>query len=345
MHVEGTAYYVGHGAMNYMEVWDDEELICIIIVDAGSTQDGSGRGAANTSKTEVIDKIWNLRKSSVPIIMCLTHRHEDHYSYFYDFIKIVDAKNRSRFEIYLGGRAEVGMSRNPEDILEMMLNLKGLNVTQIGNSKSTIKEQYKLWSTKNNEVVLELIYNDYLKEGKNENSKGAVYLLKNTLTRNAMLFTGDMTGLNFSLLNRDGDKVCEYLAEIIQTYQVYMTLPHHGSKKSLTDNDFMFKLGNNDVENFRKLFFEKMKAKEKLKLLLSAGIDDCHYHPQLSTITAFVESLISEQGFQSNKFEAFDEEKKLNLTIIDSQSFWATTEAKTSLDSSKPAPNNIHFTL
>lgn len=306
--VEYTSYYVGHGAMNYVHVMDDDgQTVIKILIDAGSKQDISPTSslqpeakASDISFYELMENIYNSGEHEW--IFCLTHLHADHYSYFNRiFVNLYYGKRLYVIKNFYVGSVPGTMSvllRNYDVYDEMFEALGVFNwwLNKIPNETVILSKSdtpILLWTDGYEDgVQLYLLFNSIYDSIDNEfsnclNDNCANYLVKNVGSESMIWFTGDSTGKTFNYyLNNNMQAAC--IASIMDgCSRIYITVPHHGSIKTLKAG-FLYRRQfwntSNPADNWRKLC-KRLFDTIKYSLVLSACPDDKYNHPDIMALT------------------------------------------------------------
>ncbi len=278
-----TACYVGHGALNRIDIIDDDNQVeHTIIIDAGSNEDkfilNGFDTRAKVAGQELIKYIKQCGDKSVT--MCLTHIHDDHYSFFLDLLQDDDAREKIEC-FYIGSVCEKPDEINSkfwQAIISSNLNFDILE--EYNYYKGKYNQPRPLWTDSENEFELWLLFNCLCtNDGNNVNQNSANYLFKTPSS--ATWFTGDSTGWTFSVL-LNNKHLCEGIKDIIhQCCKINITVPHHGSSHSLAENDFIFIPGDGKADVELNDWNELCIAIgiEKYNIIASFGIEDSNGHP------------------------------------------------------------------
>ena len=252
------SYHVGHGAMHYFKICDAYGRIeKKILIDAGSNKVDAVE-SVEKSKKEVIDDIF-VSGTENQCIFCLTHIHDDHYSFFSSFINELDANNHLDYveKFYIGSCDQETLQdliKNPPKkrkhaefvkgmgLFDQSLRKLGCRVQFLINSNSGAESL--LWKDEDGielHVLFNCLYSGAVHEaGETLNDNSANFLLKNTKSKEVFWVTGDATGNTFNYLLRDGFSQSR-ISTLIHECKVNITVPHHGSMKSLVKGGFVVK--------------------------------------------------------------------------------------------------------
>ena len=229
-------YYVGHGAMFYAEILDDaDNLEMKLLVDAGSNSDETGR-LARQSKADVFRRIM---ANDIPLIVCITHLHTDHYSFIWNLFSTLNRQRRFRMlqAVYVGsmqfGLVEwtlCAYAAEFQHIAYLVLAKKREAWKPLG----LFEGETDLWQSADGEVRLTVLFN-LLTGGGDENDNSAVFCLKHERIKQMVMFTGDITGTTLTRICSSGTYLGAFVA-VVNGYSVWMTVPHHGSIHTLEED-------------------------------------------------------------------------------------------------------------
>ena len=286
-YVEGGSYHVGHGAMHYLKVKNDEgEVEKKILIDAGSNQDD---GINMFSPQTVFDDIYNSKQEQC--IFCLTHLHADHYAYFNIIIKKLFKRNR----LCVVDRFYVGSVKSQAAIFEMINNNPGASehdeflcgidllneLITILDTKVVFMDTVSTipkpeWVSEDGDVELHVLFNCLFNDDVHWlNANSANYLLRKKTNKRAFWVTGDITGRTFDHLWRDGELQSK-ISYLVEGYNVTLTVPHHGSLHTMLESDFI-KKGNSNPHKWFLLCF--MLGLRNYSLILNSCFGDRYGHP------------------------------------------------------------------
>lgn len=280
------SYYVGHGAMNFFEVCSNSGSVEMkILIDAGTKCDKSYKKFADVHYNIVKNNILNCESKC---IFCLTHPHEDHYSYMCGCIsELENSGNLGAVEkIFIGGLKEeqfryikgneefIAADKAFLDYIKHLFDILGPDIVIL------CQQQYvpdQLWSD-NDGANLYMLYNGVIHGDAND--LGAGYVVKNG--KNMVWVTGDSTGSVFNYYLRNVE-LALILAEIFGgASQVYITAPHHGSIHTLSQADFIY---NDEDQQLSSLKWETLihdfLGIKKYRLILGSCPDDKFKNPDL----------------------------------------------------------------
>lgn len=289
--------YVGHGAMNYIQIYDDSnEVLGHVLVDAGSTDDKTDHTFLNQNLNYIQQEI---AKNTAPVIILITHLHEDHYNLLWNLKSTIIGRIEY---LCIGSTQSIDNDlSDPENILKILWNLQA-------ESKRIVLEQitapvemftlgdvqvYCLWNnyfTKITSTMADYKY-VYARRGddyRNENGAAFAFLCKDK----AVVFSGDMTGDNFRQLQR-GSTLEKQIRKVLGQKLVYMTVPHHGSLHSLQKTEWRRWL----LLNRKTCYFNvsvisniiKKVFQSPIKMYISAGKMDKFGHPNHVAAMAYNE--------------------------------------------------------
>lgn len=285
LHMMCTVYYCGHGAMNYIEVTNEDGIVVLkILIDAGTTQDDIANEAENNflrMKERLLKP--NACGENVLIWICITHYHEDHYSYINRLI--TELTKYENLIVYLGS---VGDSR-----LRICQNETETFFAKIWNlwlgsiMADTVIRPQLLWQGQN--IELYILWNNLCPDSSDYNDNSAAFLVRDTSSFDAFVFLGDMTGTTFLAL-ADLPELMDAVSGLMSGYGQNVTVPHHGSIKTLQQAGFI------NIDESREAGTESMdplvQAMHSMGMdngvyYISNGVLDTHKHPDYMTATAF----------------------------------------------------------
>lgn len=246
-YVEYTSHYVGHGAMNYFRVFDDEGYLeKKILIDAGSNCDLSGTKEATKRFHLLREEIMDSEEDQC--IFCLTHPHDDHFSYLVEYLNMLRLKECTEIidKFYVGGDPEL-LDWDTFFLLDLddygdVVSL-WRNVTELYNDDRAVVLPHfatprLLWQSSDANVKLYALYNDLI-HSSDTNDHSASFVVKNEESKNMVWVTGDSTGSVFNYY-LDHDQYTSSIANILAGgNEVYITAPHHGSIHSLDEAKFV----------------------------------------------------------------------------------------------------------
>lgn len=285
-----TMYYVGHGSMFYAKVYDrDRKLEMQILVDAGSTSDATG-WEADANKERVIEEIM---ENNVPLIVCLTHLHRDHYSFLTDLFKKINREERwDMLAAFIVGSMHRGI--DTDELIRYSGEFQQLAYLVSGQKEDAwwpldiVDEETDLWISKEGDVRLSVLFNCLCGYG-DENDNSAVFCLRHLESSNLVIFTGDITGATLQRID-ECSAYKEALRKGLARYFVYMTIPHHGSIHTLEKEYFVMnrnRYGGNIYTTKNLNNFFRAIGFKKGGLLLSSGVLDLHGHPDFFVVRMF----------------------------------------------------------
>lgn len=248
--INAKFFYVGHGAMNYIQIFDDANaVVCQILIDAGSNDDKTDRSKKNSNIAFVQEQL--VGNKTVPTIVLLTHFHDDHYNLLTSLIK----QEIQDVWMLVGSLTDMIFMNNPENQVAQLFNILDENrrmiLPRIESPVHILSETgipvqlpdgidfYCLWNNYFAEITKQTIEDivplPSLGQGY-VNRNGAAFAL--CLGDNALLFLGDMTGANFFALLLE-DNLRTSIHEIFFDLKIWMTVPHHGSMHTLSMEPFL----------------------------------------------------------------------------------------------------------
>lgn len=272
-----TAYYVGHGAMNYIEIYDNNgDVDSVIIIDAGSNEDTliSSSGVTNgNSNLKTLNETLSQYDESIPVIICVTHTDEDHYSYIESIISNLEEQRGKNvnFVIYIGSITEdklmawQGDSGPRFKFKNVAMKYKSVVFFLEKSSRPRILQRFE-------NISLWTMCNRAGGNGKDVNSDSAVYCLLNETT--AFLFMGDITGATMKNIINQGSEGWKLK---LHDKEIVMTVPHHGSMHSMSADKFVEDCTQDDCQNW-KTFRENIGLNE-YSVVVSYGYNDSNKHP------------------------------------------------------------------
>ncbi len=266
--------YVGHGALNWIQFKQYERVIKTIVIDAGSNEDHLGQ--IEETRDWFLDKIDGCEDKSV--ILCLTHLHIDHYSFFLDILE--NAGLAEKIDVfYVGGFSS---DIQPEEVCgtlwDAICYAQDQELMEIIFLHELIEPE-RLWSEGGNElwVLFSCICGDI----DDLNSYSANYAIK-TDDDYGIWFTGDSTGWTFNFLI-DHDKIIPPIRDFFQRCKsLTITVPHHGSLNTLLTAGFVFceqVNGEPDWYIFNWIVLCTKLGIEKYDMIASFGRRDSNNHP------------------------------------------------------------------
>ena len=284
-------YYVGHGAMFYAEILDDaDNLEMKLLVDAGSNSDETGR-LARQSKADVFRRIM---ANDIPLIVCITHLHTDHYSFIWNLFSTLNRQRRFRMlqAVYVGsmqfGLVEwtlCAYAAEFQHIAYLVLAKKREAWKPLG----LFEGETDLWQSADGEVRLTVLFN-LLTGGGDENDNSAVFCLKHERIKQMVMFTGDITGTTLTRICSSGTYLGAFVA-VVNGYSVWMTVPHHGSIHTLEEDDFIIQAGRQGhpayytSRNLGWLF--QQAGLSNMGFFISTGVNDKFGHPDCFVTNMF----------------------------------------------------------
>lgn len=301
------AMYVGHGALNYIEVRDaDGTVDKTIIVDAGSTSDYLG--IAHQSRDSMKQKVLQLQGAG-SLIICITHIHEDHYSFLtyllYEIISqgkipIIDA-------IYLGGvKDDAELYMKAYSLFMLVSTIETAPGTRRVEILGKREEPETLWKI-DNDVEFELLFSGLVYPDTDTNSNSANFGIYSWDKHTGIWFTGDSTGKTFMRLMNN-----ENLASLVGwafglNNGIVMTVPHHGSIRTLEDDNFVSSADkiNWTYTNWTTLCENKVGITGFI-YVASFGANDMHSHPSGTAIYAYsLEASQIQNKDPNERYQAF----------------------------------------
>lgn len=290
-----TCYYVGHGAMHYIKVMDDKKTVVKkkILIDAGSNRDVFSKANANAN----IVKQDILNSKAKQCIFCLTHPHDDHYSYFIDIINaMVGQGKKNVLDMFcIGGcrqdeyQETVTEFKNSPPHTAFLSGIQSLFVALSKFPQDRIVFLPKvfsdpLWQDTEGVSLYYLFGNLFDLDSDNANDNSANYAVINESTDKALWVTGDITGASFNYITADTEyNIFSIVSELLTDKNVYMTVPHHGSYESLYSHGF----GSCSYDSKTKLYstpqkwtqlYDALGIKDHA-LIVSADFQDTYRHP------------------------------------------------------------------
>ncbi len=263
---EYNAIYMGHGALNIIDVWgEDSKFMGEIVIDAGSNQDALRM--ADEHANSLIENVME-KCGTEQLTICLTHLDQDHYSYIVTLLKtlIKDEKLDIIDKIYIGGIGlydsfhDIGsiqnITRYVADKARPLYNVlekiefqceSESKVVYLGNGivKEETGEKYiypcLIWG--GGWINLYVLFSSIaFSIDKNTNPNSANFALTVRGTEDdkweGIWFTGDSTGRTFKLLGQNKE-LCNKIHELFRGCSyVFMTVPHHGSINTLCEDEF-----------------------------------------------------------------------------------------------------------
>lgn len=242
-----TCYYMGHGAMHYIKVINSMGYVeKKILIDAGSNRDHfkCTKENSDTVLQDILDSTANQ------CIFCLTHPHDDHYSYFIDIINRMGSQDKINVldMFYIGGCSSTeyqsAVTNKDSPHASIITGIQSLFIALLKNQIPTEKiflfqkvESRPLWQGTEGVVLYYLFGNLFDIRGETANDNSANYAVINEFTDTALWVTGDATGSTFHNLCRQAETL-SMIHYLLQKKKVYMTVPHHGSYDTLNEHSF-----------------------------------------------------------------------------------------------------------
>lgn len=278
-----TAYYVGHGAMNYIEIYNNNNnLAKVIIIDAGSTDDKLHTTNMNPNIQEVIDKLNRYQLHNVVIF--ITHTDLDHYSYITDIYNGLNDKTKIE-KLYIGSQGTADsiddyVSYADEKLSQLICALDDKADIMISTASPVNADfndigDMKFW----------LIANSIFTSGGTTNDNSAVFFLESA-SGNGFLFTGDITGktMNYVLNNQE---CLESWKSVLGGKDIKMTIPHHGSLNSMVRDGFTYcSWIKGDYISRWNTLCQKLEL-NITGMILSYGYNDKFHHPEGTAINFY----------------------------------------------------------
>lgn len=242
-----TCFYMGHGAMHYIKVINSMGYVeKKILIDAGSNRDHFE--CAKENSDTVLQDILNSTANQC--IFCLTHPHDDHYSYFIDIINTMGSQGKINVldMFYIGGCSsteyQIAVTRKDSPYASIMRGIQSLFIALLNNKIPTKQifflpkvESRPLWQGTEGVVLYYLFGNLFDISWDTANDNSANFAVINQSTNNVVWVTGDSTGSTFNNLCYQ-DKTLSMIQYLLHGKKVYMTVPHHGSYDTLKEWSF-----------------------------------------------------------------------------------------------------------
>ena len=243
--INAKFFYVGHGAMNYIQIFDDANaIVCQILIDAGCNDDKTDGSKRESNVAFVKEQLVDNKYVSTVIL--LTHFHDDHYNLLTSLI----TRELENVWLLVGSLTDMLFMNNPENDVAQLFHILEENRRMILPriespvrilSKMRIPVQlpdgidfYCLWNNYFADITTETIEDIVPRPSLGQsyvNRNGAAFAL--CLGDNALLFLGDMTGANFWALLLE-DHLRTSIQTIFGNLKIWMTVPHHGSMHTLS---------------------------------------------------------------------------------------------------------------
>lgn len=276
--LDWTVYYSGHGAMNYIEVMDDTgQVVSKIIVDAGCTDDQHEK--VERYFEEFKNRLFYTEKNA-PVFIFITHYHEDHFNFLDNIYKWMVGDDKPEIHVIFGSVADWQLRNgDPNSFLMEVYNLRDT----IGTVDIPGRRLCSLISQVEN-IELYMLWNCLCPIG-GWNDNSAAFLVRDTYRHVAFVFLGDMTGNTFlALLSKE--EILSEMKELLDGYGKIITVPHHGSIKTLLDGNFV-QITQDGID-----MTPLVDAMECLSLdggvyFISNGILDKFNHPDYMTAMTF----------------------------------------------------------
>lgn len=290
-------FYVGHGAMNYVQIFNNKgAVISHFLIDAGSTDDKYNQGEVQNQNLGLLQTLI-LTNMDSPLVIIITHLHKDHYNLLNE-LNIPDISN---FYLLVGSVIDESyFLSDSEDELACFWNLH----RQMNKQVVSYIGQPTEWSeVELGDVKLYLLWNNYFlnmasKQGNrfcgkattseyNSNGLAVAFLTD----KHAVIFSGDMTGKNFDAIWSNID-LRKNLYDLLGTRIKLMTVPHHGSLHTLLEPS-----GNPviSLKRYPTMYYNTQRLKEIItnvfgkvqKMYISAGLRDRFCHPDYAAVAGY----------------------------------------------------------
>lgn len=284
--------YVGHGAMNYVQVYDEaNQVIAQFLVDAGCTDDKTNGELCHNNLEFVSNEIKRIGEN---LYVFITHFHEDHYN----LLNQLDIPYNMTGKLCVGSIQWEYEFNDPENELAMFWNLHDKMEREILEQVTAPEELfnegnvqvYCLWNNYFTYITDPALHDRFPRANTGtfyRNRNGAAFAF--LCNHQAVVFSGDMTGANFWTLFQGG--LSEQVATLLNGYAIYMTVPHHGSLNTLLE-PIMSPLLSLDLRTF---FYSAEKLgwvmsnifQNPRRMYISAGHRDRHSHPNYVASIAY----------------------------------------------------------
>ncbi len=301
--INAKFFYVGHGAMNYIQIFDDvNAVVCQILIDAGCNDDKTNGEKRERNIAFVKEQL--VDNKTVPTLVLLTHFHDDHYNLLTSLITggIEDVW------LLVGSLTDMLFMNDPENEVTQLFNLLGENRRMIlPRIESPVPllstlgipvqlpdgiDLYCLWNTYFAEITQETIGDIVPRPSLGQgyvNRNGAAFALCHE--ENALLFLGDMTGANFWALLLE-DHLRTSIQTIFSNLKIWMTVPHHGSMHTLSMEPLLHPFVSLNLPTFH-YNIERLQSaltnvfSRPCGMYISAGYSDKFCHPSCLASIAY----------------------------------------------------------
>ena len=284
--------YVGHGAMNYIQVYDRTgHVTAHLLVDAGSTDDKTDGSLRERNLDFVSEEISSY---PAPVYVFITHFHEDHYN----LLDQLHIPWNVTGGLYVGSIQRECEFDDPENKLRMFWNTHERMNRRILERITTHKKLltlgnvqiYCLWNNYFTDITDPALHTRFPRANRGtlyRNRNGAAFAF--LCGQDAVVFSGDMTGANFWALF-EGSLSAD-VTSLLNGYTVWMTVPHHGSLHTLSEPVLSPLLS----LNLGTLFYAAEKLidvmqnvfQNPVRMYISAGYRDRHSHPNYVASIAY----------------------------------------------------------
>lgn len=290
--------YVGHGAMNYIQIYDNSnqnQVLGHVLVDAGSTDDKTDHTFLNQNLNYIKQEI---AQHTAPVYVFITHFHADHYN----LLNKLKIPKDSEGGMYIGSMQYMDdlIGEGPENKLYqfwllhesmereiLYQTLIPVKMMEIGDVKI-----YCLWNNYCTNITGAAIKNTFFSASFGKlcrNRNGAAFAF--CCGDNAVIFPGDMTGANFMALFLQDD-LYMHMKLLLNSYKIWMTVPHHGSSHTLALEPFFDPLVCIDLKTLsydfdRLLWVMTDVFQGPIRMYISAGCRDKFFHPDYTAAIAY----------------------------------------------------------
>lgn len=309
-------FYVGHGAMNYLQILDAwGNVVSHFLVDAGSSDDKTDGTVLENNLALVRTEISNHLMA--PLVILITHFHDDHYN----LLNSLQIPDSSEYWLCVGSLTdEWDILNEPQNPLAMFWNLHpNMNKEILGRLEVPTPfqapnvplgdvEVYYLWNNYFTDITEEAIHEVFPHASRgsfhrNRNGTAVAFLCNGKV----VVFTGDMTGANFWALLLE-DNFRKAIQQLFDGHTVWMTVPHHGSLHTLSE-PLQHPLISLDLSTLYYCTECLQAALTEVfpcahRLYISAGVRDRYNHPNYTAAIAYDRCGLLGSG-SDNAFEVY----------------------------------------
>jgi hypothetical protein len=281
-------FYVGAGGLNCVWTQEGDEVFYAAVIDCGS----SGNAGFDKKVSLSVDEVHGILQKAENIEVFITHADVDHYNLISKLLYDIPKKNV--YSIYIGS------SYNSRVFCNHIANgvLKELKSKVKRIPRKTVMAALAYIRIGEEEIMQ--IYALFGNWGSEINGQSTIYGLRTK--RNVYIFTGDATYTTFSCLNSVNAQVD--LSDFIGFRNLYMTIPHHGSVKTLIKKSQTVNIFGDTIVDFTFLCYLFINSNLDLgTYFASAGLK--YAHPNYATM-AFFHAIASDDIIGPDQLVAFN---------------------------------------